>query len=55
LILIAIVINNPSEIIILVPPLAAGKYKLEVTTQYAISSLLREPRTIVFDKILTVQ
>jgi hypothetical protein len=50
-----IVNNNPSELIIVVPALAAGTYKLEVTTQYSPGTvLLKEPRTAVFDKILTV-
>jgi hypothetical protein len=50
-----IVINNPSELIIVTPELAAGSYKLEVTTQYSVGKLLNEPRTFTFDKILTVQ
>jgi hypothetical protein len=50
-----IVINNPSELIIVIPELAAGTYKLQVTTQFSASSLLKEPRTVVFDKVLTVQ
>ncbi len=50
-----IVTNNPSELIIVIPGLAAGKYALEIVTQYAVSSLLKEPRSAVFDKILTVQ
>ena len=50
-----IVTNNPSELIILVPALTAGTYKVEVVTQYAVGSLLKEPRTVVFDKILTLQ
>jgi len=50
-----IVTNNPSELVIVIPPLETGKYHLEVTTQYAISSLLKEPRTCVFDKNLTVK
>jgi hypothetical protein len=33
----------------------AGGYTLEVTTQYAVAKLLKEPRTVVFDKVLTVQ
>ncbi|MDR1346909.1 MAG: DUF4469 domain-containing protein [Prevotellaceae bacterium] len=49
-----IVTNNPSELVIVTPALAAGTYRLEVTTQYGISVLLKEPRTAVFDKILTV-
>ncbi|MDR2145888.1 MAG: DUF4469 domain-containing protein [Tannerella sp.] len=50
-----IVTNNPSELIIVIPVLAAGTYKVEITTQYAISKLLKDPRTVSFDKILTVQ
>jgi hypothetical protein len=50
-----VVINKPSELIVVIPPLAKGTYLLEVTTQYAISSLLKEPRTATFDKTLTVE
>ncbi len=50
-----IVVNNPSELIIIIPNLSQGSYKLSITTQYAITSLLKEPRTNIFDKILTVQ
>ncbi|MDR1222626.1 MAG: DUF4469 domain-containing protein [Tannerella sp.] len=50
-----VVINKPSELIIVIPPLTKGTYLLEVTTQYAISSLLKEPRTATFDKTLTVK
>jgi hypothetical protein len=49
-----IVVNNPSELIVVNPLLAPGNYRLEIVTQYAVSSLLKEPRTVVFDKILTV-
>ncbi len=49
------VTNNPSELIIIIPELAAGSYKLEVVTQYAVSSFLKEPRAVQFDKLLTVQ
>jgi thiol:disulfide interchange protein len=51
-----IVTNNPSELIIVIPELTAGTYKVEVTTQYSSSNgVLKSPRTAVFDKILTVQ
>ena len=50
-----IVYNNPSELVILIPALPAGTYKVEVTTQYTPSTLLKEPRSVVFDKILTVE
>ena len=50
------VVNNPSELIIVIPEdMPIGQYKLQLTTQYAISKLLKTPRTVVFDKILTVQ
>jgi hypothetical protein len=47
-------INNPSELIIVIPALASGTYKLEVTSQYSASHALKEPRTTVFDRMLTV-
>jgi hypothetical protein len=50
-----IVTNNPSELIVVTPDLEAGTYQVEVTTQFAVSSLLNEPRTVIFDKILTVR
>jgi hypothetical protein len=50
-----LVTNNPSELMIVIPALIADGYTLEVTTQYGVNRLLNEPRTIVFDKILTVQ
>ena len=46
--------NNPSELIIVVPELVAGTYQLEVRTQYAVSTLLKQPRTATFDKTLRV-
>jgi hypothetical protein len=51
-----IVTNNPSELIIIIPMLSAGTYKLEVTTQYSSGNgLLKDPRTTVFNRVLTVQ
>jgi hypothetical protein len=50
-----IVENKPAELMVIIPALAAGTYKLEVTTQFAGSGTpLKEPRTTVFDKPLTV-
>ena len=49
-----VVVNNPSEIIVMIPALTAGTYTLEVVTQFASSTILKEPRTATFDKILTV-
>jgi hypothetical protein len=50
-----VVTNNPSELIVVIPALAAGAYRVEVTTQYSVGQLLKAPRTVVFDKVLTVQ
>ena len=49
------VTNNPSELIIVIPALAIGTYKLQVVTQYAGGKItLKEPRTAEFDQVLTV-
>jgi hypothetical protein len=50
------VINNPSEVIIVIPALAAGMYQVEVVTQYVSGTkqLVQEPRTALLDKTLTV-
>lgn len=48
------VTNNPSELIVIIPALPSGSYTLEVVTQFAVGSLLKEPRTAVFDKVLTI-
>ena len=51
-----IVVNNPSELMIIIPALPAGTYQLEVTTQFSMGKQwLKEPRTSVFEKILTVK
>ena len=52
-----IVNNNPSELIIVIPALVAGEYKLEIKTQFSNNktNLLKEPRTAVFDRSLTVE
>ena len=49
-----VVTNNPGELMIVIPPLAAGSYKLEIVTQYAVGALLKEPRTALLDKTLTI-
>ncbi|MDR1878522.1 MAG: DUF4469 domain-containing protein [Bacteroidales bacterium] len=46
--------NNPSELIVLIPDLPSGSYKLEITTQCAMGAVLKEPHTTVLNKILTV-
>ena len=52
-----IVVNNPSELIIILPDMSSGEQlKLRICTQFTGgSALLKEPRTAIFDKILTVQ
>lgn len=50
-----IVVNNPSELIVIIPALSTGTYSLEVVTQYVGGSTsLKEPRTAVFTKALAV-
>jgi hypothetical protein len=50
-----VVTNNPSELIIVIPALAAGIYTLEVSSQFSGSSTpLKEVRTSKFEKVLTV-
>jgi len=50
-----IVNNNPSELIIVIPALAAGEYKLEIFTQFSGGGkVLKEPRNATLEKVLTV-
>jgi hypothetical protein len=50
-----IVDNKPSGLMIVVPELYSGLYSVKVTTQYSGGSfMLKEPRTVLFDKTLTV-
>lgn len=47
--------NNPSEVVVEIPELLAGTYKLEITSQFSSSAvLLNDPRSCIFDKVLTV-
>jgi hypothetical protein len=51
-----IVDNKPSELMIIVPQLEAGLYLIQVTTQFSSASiLLKEPRSVIFDKTLIVE
>jgi len=51
----SIAINKPSELIVQIPQLEAGVYKLIIKNQYTVgSALLNEPRTSIFEKNLTV-
>jgi hypothetical protein len=49
-----VITNNPSELIVMVPELTAGEYRLEVATQFTVGNLLKTPRSTTFDKTLTV-
>jgi hypothetical protein len=50
-----LVVNNPSEVIAVIPALNAGTYCVRIITQYSSSSkLLKVPHTFTFDKELTV-
>ncbi len=50
-----LVTNNPSELVIVVPTMLPGEYKLKVVTQFSGSSTpLKTPRSFTFDKLLTV-
>ena len=49
-----IVVNYPSELMIRIPDIPAGEYKLKVITQFSRATPLKKPRTTIFDKILTV-
>jgi hypothetical protein len=49
-----IVVNNPSEVIAVIPPLSAGTYRVRIITQYTSGKYLKTPHTYTFDKDLTV-
>ncbi|MDR1400470.1 MAG: DUF4469 domain-containing protein [Treponema sp.] len=50
-----IVENQNAHLLVIIPTLVAGTYKLEVTTQYSGNKIpLKESRTTIFDKPLTV-
>jgi hypothetical protein len=48
------VVNNPSEIIALIPELPAGVYHVRIVTQFSPGKDLKTARTFTFDKELTV-
>jgi hypothetical protein len=49
-----IVVNNPSELIAVIPPLTAGTYRVKIITQFSAGKQLKTPHTCTFDKDLTV-
>jgi hypothetical protein len=53
-----IVTNDPSEVMVFTPALPAGAYTVEVVTQFTGSgsrASLKAPRTVAFDRLLTVE
>jgi hypothetical protein len=50
-----IITNNPAELVIIAPAMVAGEpVVLKVTTQFSGTTVLKTPRSITFDKALTV-
>ncbi|MDR1221051.1 MAG: DUF4469 domain-containing protein [Treponema sp.] len=49
-----VVVNNPSELIALIPALPAGTYRVRIVTQYSSGKFLKVPHICLFDKELTV-
>jgi hypothetical protein len=48
-------VNKPSELLVVIPALVAGEYKLEIVTQFSGGgTMLKEPRSATFEKVLTV-
>jgi hypothetical protein len=46
--------NLNAHLLIVIPPLDKGTYRLEVTTQFTGNKPLKAPRTTTFDRLLTV-
>jgi hypothetical protein len=49
-----VVVNRPSELIAVIPALAAGSYQVRIITQYTGGKALKTPHTVTFEKPLTV-
>jgi hypothetical protein len=49
-----IVVNNPAEVIAVIPELSAGAYQVRIVTQYTGGKALKTPHTFTFAKSLTV-
>jgi nucleoid DNA-binding protein len=49
-------VNKPSELMVIIPSLVTGAYKLEIATQFSgnYKTPLKEPRKAVFDNFLVV-
>ena len=49
-----IIVNNPTELIIQIPEMKPGTYRLIIGTQYSGGNLLKSVRTAVYEKPFTV-
>ncbi|GHU02175.1 hypothetical protein FACS1894147_03500 [Spirochaetia bacterium] len=47
-------INKGTEVMVMIPPLVPGTYKLEIVTGFSGSTALKEPRTIAAEPLLQV-
>ena len=51
-----IIMNKPAELMVQIPALPAGKYRLAIRTQFSGSStLLKDVRVNIYEKVLTVE
>ena len=51
-----IIVNNPAELIVEIPALIPGKYRLVISTRFSGSSTpLKDVRTAVYEKVFTVE
>ena len=50
-----LIVNKPSELIVHIPVLPAGRYQLVICSQFSGANMLKEPRVLVYEKILSVQ
>ena len=51
---VTIIINKPSQLIALIPALPAGDYHLKIVTQFSGGTDVKEPREVIYPKLLTV-
>ena len=47
---ITLIQNKPAMLISLIPALATGVYNVKITTQYSRCTLLKTPKTTVYEK-----
>jgi hypothetical protein len=47
--------NKPSTVIAIIPALAPGNYNIRIVTQHSSGKELKEPKSVIYPKTLTVQ